>query len=211
MIFSRTVHFALLGVIISLYSLGLPTTARAQETVAADTPAALDILPAAKAQERGLSYDDQAHTHPPIKLTPDKSELVRLESPAASIIVGNPNHLSILADTSKTLVLVARAPGATQFTVLDQGGNIIMQRHVIVASPKEKYLRVRRSCAGSDDDNCRSTSVFYCPDMCHEIIMGAEQAKGGAAETAAAAEGGENTAQAADAVTSPPENVTDTD
>lgn len=135
----------------------------------------LDILPAAEARERGLDYNDQTHTHPAIKLTPDKSELVRLERPAASIIIGNPNHLSILADSSQTLVLVARAPGATHFTVLDKDGEVIMQRHVIVASPKEKYLRVRRSCAGSEGDNCQPTSVFYCPDMCHEIMLGAEQ------------------------------------
>lgn len=129
-----------------------------------------------------MQYNSEAHTHPALKLTPDKSELVRLDKPAGSIIIGNPNHLSILADTSKTLVLVPRAPGATHFTVLDMDGAVLMQRHVIVASPKEKYLRVRRSCAGSDDDNCQQTSVFYCPDMCHEIIMGSEDSDDGSGD-----------------------------
>lgn len=131
----------------------------------------VDILPVANAQSNGYQYDNTSHTHPALKLTPDKSELVRLDKPAGSIIIGNPNHLNILADTSKTLVLVPRLPGATHFTVLGKDGNVLMQRHVIVASPKEKYMRIRRSCAGSDNNECRQTSVFYCPDMCHEVII----------------------------------------
>lgn len=160
-------------------SLGV-ASASAQDTTAQDTPVAdvteqdietpVDILPAAKAQEQGLNFDETTHTHPPVKLTPDKSELLRLDRSAGSIIIGNPNHLSILADSSKTLVLVPRAPGATHFTVLDTRGNVIMQRHAIVASPKEKYVRIRRSCAGGAE-GCQPTSVFYCPDTCHEIMI----------------------------------------
>lgn len=205
MISSKYLKFALFSAIILLQSLSVSAPSFAQEN---DTRPPLDILPATTAQERGIVYDDQTHTHPAIKLTPDKSELVRLDRPAASIIVGNPNHLSILADTSQTLVLVARAPGATQFTVLDKNGAIVMQRHVIVASPKEKYMRIRRSCAGSDDDTCQSTSVFYCPDMCHEIIMGSEEADSNAG---ALVEGGNTNTNEADALTSPPAEINDTE
>lgn len=48
-----------------------------------------------------------------------------------------------------------------------------MQRHVIVASPQEKYVRIRRSCA-SGEDGCQATSMFYCPDMCHEVQVNPE-------------------------------------
>ena len=48
-----------------------------------------------------------------------------------------------------------------------------MQRHVIVASPKEKYVRIRKSCASSK--GCQPTQVYYCPDMCHEIILNDKQ------------------------------------
>lgn len=129
----------------------------------------VDILPASSAQSRGVEYDINEITHPEIQMTPDKSDLVRLEKPAASVIVGNPAHLSVLADSSKMLVLVPKEPGATYFTVLGRDGEVLMQRHVIVAAPKEKYMRVRRSCASAEDDGCEQTSVFYCPDMCHRI------------------------------------------
>lgn len=109
-------------------------------------------------------------THPMLRLTPDKSEMVRLDRNAVSVIVGNPEHLSVLLDTPDMLVLVPRAPGATHFSVLDEEGEVVMQRHVIVASPKKDYVRIRRSCANAAaGDDCRATSVYFCPDICHEV------------------------------------------
>ena len=111
-----------------------------------------------------------AGTHPPLRLTPEKSELVRLPRSAASIIVGNPAHMNVMADSADTLVIIPRMPGASHFTVLDEYGDIIIQRHVIIASPQKNYIRVRRSCANGDE-SCQSTSVYFCPGSCHEIAM----------------------------------------
>lgn len=112
-----------------------------------------------------LSGDD---THPMLKITSDKSEIIRLDREAASIVVGSPDHLGVLMDNRRLLILVPRAPGATYMTVLDAEGSVIMQRHVIVASPKTDYIRIRRSCAGQGSD-CQPTSVYYCPGMCHPV------------------------------------------
>ncbi|MBX2834808.1 MAG: pilus assembly protein N-terminal domain-containing protein [Micavibrio sp.] len=128
----------------------------------------VDIMPATSDQQ-GL-YENSDISHPAIRLTPDKSEIINIDREAASIIIGNPNHLGILADSAQRLVLVPRAPGASFFTVLDKKGDIIMQRHAIIASPKKNYVRIRRTCGGSSD-NCQETSVYYCPDMCHEIMI----------------------------------------
>lgn len=43
-----------------------------------------------------------------------------------------------------------------------------MQRHAIIASPKQDYIRVRSSC-GAEATDCQETRVFYCPDICHEV------------------------------------------
>lgn len=142
------------------------------EAVAAKNTAQIDILPAKSINDDKLAVAGDI-THPPLRVTPDKSELVRLDQEAGTIIVGNPLHISIFADSSQRLVLVPRAPGATFFTVLNKDGEVIMQRHVIVAAPeKEKYVRIRRSCATAGDD-CQQTQVYYCPDMCHEILLNA--------------------------------------
>ena len=119
---------------------------------------------------------DLSDTHPMIRLTPDKSELIRLDRDAVSVVIGNPAHLSVLLDTPRVVVLIPRIPGATHFSILDRNGDVIMQRHAIVASPKQEYVRVRRSCINAGDGACSATSVYFCPDMCHEISV--EQPEG---------------------------------
>ncbi len=108
-------------------------------------------------------------THPQLNLSEDKSEMIRLSEKAASVIVGNPNHISVLLDTPDTIIIVPRLAGASHFTVIGENGKVIMQRHVIVGAPKDNYIRIRRSC-NSDDRNCQQTSVYYCPNTCHQIV-----------------------------------------
>ena len=146
-------------------------TAKAQTTMPQG-----DLMPPVTAESTGNQTTSlDAATHPALRLTPDKSELVRLDREAASVIVGNPAHISVIIDNPKLAVVVPRQSGATYFSVLDKEGNVIMQRHVIVASPKKNYVRVRRSCSAASGDDCRPTSVYFCPDMCHEIEAGTEQ------------------------------------
>ncbi len=135
--------------------------------------AGLCLAPAALAQDDGETAEVEwdGATHPMIRLTPDKSELVRLDENAVTVLIGNPLHLSVLLDSPKLMVLVPRTPGSTTLTVLGARGKVIMQRHVIVASPKQKYVRVRRSCINADGADCAETRVYYCPDMCHEVAI----------------------------------------
>ncbi len=160
--------------------------------VKAEDKKTVDILPAVSAANNTNNDIPEETTHSIIRLTPDKSELIRLEQPAGSIIIGNPAHINIIADSSTTLVIVPRNPGATHFTVLGKTGELIMQRHVIVASPKEDYIRIRKTCSGNDED-CQKTSVFYCPDMCHEIELSQDDGnKGSGKSSGASASQGKN-------------------
>ncbi len=168
---------------------------------AADTAAnqgrEIDILPAKSLSGEMIEEARDQNTAPAIKLTPDKSEIIHLEREAASIVVGNPNHLNVMAENAKTLVLVGRLPGATHFMALDKNGDTIMQRHVIVASPKDKYVRIRKSCAKGGVKNCTETQVYYCPDMCHEVVISQEEdeSSGNAAAAKAAEKAAENGGQ----------------
>ncbi len=114
-------------------------------------------------------------THPPVRLTADRTEMIHLDDDASSIIIGNPAHVNILLNNSRTLLLAPRQPGATQFTVLNPKGKIVMQRHVIVSGPKENYIRIRRTCTGAGG-GCQPTTVYYCPDICHDVRLLAGQA-----------------------------------
>ena len=145
-------------------------------SIAADDnggPAGIMPAQAAAAPEYDISEGEE--THPMIRLTPDKPQIVHLDSDARSIIVGNPAHLNAIMDSVRSIVLIPRDPGATHLTVIGQNGKPIMERYVIVASPADKYIRIRRNCngAGLNSNNCAPTSIFFCPDMCYETkVMG---------------------------------------
>ncbi|MEM6781730.1 MAG: pilus assembly protein N-terminal domain-containing protein [Pseudomonadota bacterium] len=147
----------------------MPVTANAQQVPSAVPEDSIFDVSVPQPQNT-RDATNLSETHPMIRLTPEKSELIRLDKDAVSVVVGNPAHLSVLLDTPRVLVLIPRVPGATHFSVLDRNGNLIMQRHAIVASPKQNYVRVRRSCINAGESaGCNATSVYFCPDMCHEI------------------------------------------
>lgn len=167
----------------TLFLLPFPAYAQAQLNLPEDS--IFDVAVPQPANTRdGTSLSE---THPMLRLTPDKSELIRLDRDAVSVVVGNPAHLSVLLDTPRVVVLIPRIPGATHFSILDRNGDVIMQRHAIVASPKQEYVRVRRSCINAGDNACSATSVYFCPDMCHEISVEQPESEdsGASAETPA--------------------------
>lgn len=163
-------------------ALGFFLSVPSQAQVAADTPMLqplpgwkLDIVPANQTidtippKTATLDGELPSGQFPILRLTPDKIDVLRLEKDAVNVIVGNAAHLMAVIETPRQVLLVPRAPGATHFQVLDAKGNTIMERAVIVASPRQDYIRVRRACATKDSGECLEYSVFYCPDMCHSI------------------------------------------
>lgn len=114
----------------------------------------------------------------PLRITLDKPEIVRLDRDAINVIVGSNENLRVVPDTNKNLVLIAKKPGSTYFRALDVDGKVIMQRHVIIGSPNKNYIRIRRACANGTA-GCKQYSVYYCPDMCHEVSV-VQDAKAGA-------------------------------
>ncbi len=103
-----------------------------------------------------------------IKITPDKPEIVTLDRDTVNVIVGSNETLRVVPDTNRALILIPKKPGSTYFKALDINGKVIMQRHIIVGVAKKDYVRIRRTCA-PNDTNCNEFSVYYCPDMCHEV------------------------------------------
>lgn len=133
-----------------------------------------DIPTSSDNKSETVKEENISVTHPTLNLTPDKSELVKLDKEAASVIVGNPNHINVMLDTPNTIIVVPRAPGASYFTVIGKDGSIIMQRHAVVSGGENKkdYIRIRRSCGNNTSGRpCETTSVYFCPDMCHEVSL----------------------------------------
>lgn len=116
----------------------------------------------------------------PLRISLDKPEIIRLDRDAVNVIVGSNENLRVVPDTNKNLVLIAKKPGSTYFRALDVDGKVIMQRHVIIGSPHKNYIRIRRACANGTQ-GCKQYSVYYCPDMCHEVNVVQDTSGPGAA------------------------------
>lgn len=108
---------------------------------------------------------------PPLRISPDQPTVLQLDRDAINILVGSNKNLRVVPDTNRTLVLIPKQPGSTYFRALDAEGKVVMQRHVIIGAPKNDYIRIRRACVNSGDKGCREYSVYYCPDMCHEVSV----------------------------------------
>ena len=116
----------------------------------------------------------------PLRISLDKPEIIRLDRDAVNVIVGSNENLRVVPDTNRNLVLIAKKPGSTYFRALDMDGKVIMQRHVIIGSPNKNYIRIRRACANGVA-GCKQYSVYYCPDMCHEVNVVQDTSGPGAA------------------------------
>ena len=143
---------------------------------ASDTPAegvAAPAAPLTPVVPAAVTQGDADET-PPMRITLDKAEIIQLDRDVVNVIVGSDKNLRVVPDTNRTLVLIPKQPGSTYFKALDNEGHVIMQRHVIIGSPKSEYIRIRRACVNGAD-GCRQYSVYYCPDMCHEVSVSQDE------------------------------------
>lgn len=128
-------------------------------------------MPFALSQASAQVTESAALSDNVIRLTPDRTQVLRLDRDAASVVVTNPATVRVLLDTPRLLLLMPRTPGSTSFMVMGANGETLLEKTVIVdALAKPKYVRIRRMCgqAGTGAD-CVPTSYFYCPDGCYEV------------------------------------------
>jgi hypothetical protein len=104
----------------------------------------------------------------PLRLTMDQTRLVHLDQDAASVIVANPGHVSVSLDNPRLLIVTPHDAGATSMIVLDGEGKTILEQDIIVTNVQQKYVRIKRMCAGGDA-SCVEKSYTYCPDGCYEV------------------------------------------
>lgn len=104
-----------------------------------------------------------------IQMAPSQAELLHLERPAGAVIVGNPAHVTAILDQPQLLVLIPGAMGATNLTILDQEGQILLSRQVIVNAKRAGHVTVHRACNGGQGEACRPQVVLNCAHGCVEV------------------------------------------
>jgi len=77
-----------------------------------------------------------------IEVLMDQATMLRLERPAAEIVVGNPSIADISIQNAQVLVLTGKSFGETNLIVLDADGEVIINRRVVVEEPRGGYVTV---------------------------------------------------------------------
>lgn len=70
----------------------------------------------------------------------DQATLVRLERPAAEIVVGNPSIADVAVQSGKVLVITGKSFGETNLIVMDAAGNVVVDRRLVVQEPDIGYV-----------------------------------------------------------------------
>jgi Flp pilus assembly secretin CpaC len=102
-----------------------------------------------------------AHAEGIIDVTIDFAKVMKLERPAATIVVGNPGIADATVEDETTVVLTGRTAGTTNLIVLDDKGQEIVNSAVRVSSNVQHLTTV---FYGGD------RHTFSCAPTCEQVI-----------------------------------------
>ena len=107
-----------------------------------------------------------------LEVSPDGPKIINLSDDATSVIVGNPNHASVVLDSPRRVIVNAGEPGSTRLTILGDGGQVLFNDHIVVSGPSEGYVRVRNACINGGD-GCQEYNIYQCEGNgpCHDVSL----------------------------------------
>jgi Flp pilus assembly secretin CpaC len=123
-------------------------------------PALLAALVAAVTISAGPTA--QAAEGDPISVKVNMARILRINAPAATVIIGNPGVADVTIQDPQTLVLTGKSFGQTNLIVLDSMGNPIADTMVEVIQAQADLITVYQG-------NARNTLV--CSPACQPTIM----------------------------------------
>ena len=98
----------------------------------------------------------------PVQVNVNMARILRIASPAATVIVGNPGVADVTIQDPQTLILTGRSYGNTNLIVLDSAGNPIADLIIEVAAQRAGLLTVYQGAA---------RTTLSCEPNCQPVIM----------------------------------------
>jgi len=92
-----------------------------------------------------------------VNVTIDQAKLVRLDRPAAEIIVGNPSIADVAVQSGKLLVVTGKSYGRTNLIVIDADGKQVISLYLSVTEPGRGYVMMHKGTA---------QVTYYCAPNC---------------------------------------------
>lgn len=106
-------------------------------------------------------------------LTMDQVRPFKLETPAQSIVVGNPSIADVTIQDNTNLLLFGKAPGLTNIYVFDETGDAVKNLIIRVRTPSSDMLTVHRGAA---------RTTYNCTTNCEvTVTVGDDQNSFGSA------------------------------
>ena len=96
-----------------------------------------------------------------IDVTIDFAKVMKLDRPAATIVIGNPGIADASVEDEQTVVLTGKAAGTTNLIVLDEEGKEIMNSTVRVSSDVRQLTTVFYGA---------QRQTFSCSPACEQVI-----------------------------------------
>ena len=99
-----------------------------------------------------------------IEVLIDQAMMLRLERPAAEIVVGNPSIADVSVQSGDTLVLTGKSFGETNLIVMDTHGELLVNRRVVVQEPDGGFVTVFRGV---------KRETLHCSPNCEtQLVIG---------------------------------------
>jgi len=98
----------------------------------------------------------------PISVKVNMARILRINAPAATVIVGNPGVADVTIQDPQTLVLTGKSYGQTNLIVLDAMGNPIADTLLEVVQQQADTITVYQGSA---------RTTLACAPICQPIIM----------------------------------------
>lgn len=114
-------------------------------------------LPMALAQTSVLAADGA-----PINVNVNMARILRINTPAATVIVGNPGVADVTIQDPQTLVLTGKSFGQTNLIVLDSAGNPIADTLIEVVQMQAGVVTVYQG---------QARTSLACAPVCQSVIM----------------------------------------
>ncbi len=94
-------------------------------------------------------------------VTVDRAKLFRINKPAATVIIGNPAIADVTVEDERTLVLTGRSFGVTNLMILNEAGELIVDRTIVVRGHEANTVRIYRRS---------SRETYACAPVCEPTL-----------------------------------------
>lgn len=115
-----------------------------------------------------------------IWLTMDQVRPYKLETPAQSVVIGNPSIADVKVQDNSSLLLFGKGPGMTNIYFFDENGETLQNLIVRVRTPSSDMLTVHRGSARTTYNcttNCEATVTVGDDPAVFGGVAGQMQAK----------------------------------